>query len=83
VSTCDKPRLAAESFHIHIKDLVAAGLLVDWGNLFIPIQNLECNSEIIHILPYRILLKSVVIFFVKPHTVIPNDINLGESRKVR
>jgi hypothetical protein len=71
VSTRNKSHRATEIFRLHIKYHVAADLLVGWGYRFIPIQNLKCNPDILHLIPYRILPKSVVIFFIKPHTVIP------------
>jgi hypothetical protein len=69
--TCNKPRIAAEIFHFDITYHVATYMLVGWGDWFFSISNLECNSDILHLLPHRILPKSVVILFVKYHTVIP------------
>jgi hypothetical protein len=79
VYTCNKARLAAEIFHVHIKDHVTADLLVGWRNLFFSIQNIECNSDILHLLHYRILPKSVVLFFFKPQTVIPSFGNFNSK----
>jgi hypothetical protein len=77
VTTCKKSHAAEEILHLDIKDHVTPDILVGWGNLFVPIQYFEYNSDILHLLPYRILPESVAIFFIKPHTVIPTllDIN--------
>jgi hypothetical protein len=71
MATRKKARLAPEILHLDIKDHVTAILLVGWRNIVIIIQYLKCNAEILHILPYCILPKSVVILLVKSDAVIP------------
>jgi hypothetical protein len=58
-------------FHLYIKYHMAMDILVGWGDLIFSIYYLECNSDILHLLPRRILPESVVILFVKSHTFIP------------
>jgi hypothetical protein len=62
---------APEILHLDIKYHVAANILVGWRNIVIIIQYLNCYADILHLLPYCILPKSVVIILVKSDTVIP------------
>jgi hypothetical protein len=71
VPTIKKPCLTPEIFRLDIKYHMTANILVGRGDCFFSIKNLECNSNIIHILTHRILPESVVIFLVKFHTVVP------------
>jgi hypothetical protein len=48
-----------------------AHILVGWRRSFVTIQNLKCNAEVLHLLPYFVLPKSVGIFFAQSHAVIP------------
>jgi hypothetical protein len=52
------------------QDHVTANLLVGWRNSVVLIQYLKYNADIIHILPYCILPKSVCILLVKSDAVI-------------
>jgi hypothetical protein len=49
---------------------MAIDLLAGWENCFFPVIYLECNSDISHLLPYRILPKCVAVIFVQSDAFI-------------
>jgi hypothetical protein len=71
MTTCNKPRIAAEILNFDVEGRMETDILVGWRNCFVLIQYLELNSDVLHLLPYRILPKSVFVIFVQYDTVIP------------
>jgi hypothetical protein len=79
VYTCNTNRLAVEILHFNIKYHVKKDLLVGWRDCLLSIYNLECTYAILHLLPHRILPKSVFIFFAMSHTFIPALVNFNSK----
>jgi hypothetical protein len=72
MTTSNKAHIALEILHLDIKYHMAANLLVGWRSHLVPIHNLECNTDILHIITYCILSQIVAILHIHSHTVIPN-----------
>jgi hypothetical protein len=71
MSSGHEPRLAAEVFHLHVKDHVAPYFLVGCRDSLFAIQDLECNTDVIHLFPECVLPQSVAILLIQFHSFIP------------
>jgi hypothetical protein len=71
VTPSHKLRIVPKVLHPHIKNHMEGDLLKCWRYSLIIIQYLERNSHIPHLLPDRILSKSVTILFFDLHGFIP------------
>ena len=65
MSTSHKALIAAEVLHIDIKNHVTTNKFILNRHLLVFIQDLECNTYILHLLSDRILPEGVTVLFVK------------------